>query len=70
MIAKVKESVTELAEKTKRHDEFSKKMGDDNVVEWTKQLDEWEIDHAKLNPFESTCEGKAKFVVNLLSSTS
>lgn len=58
MISKVKEAVTELVEKTERHEEFSKKMGDENVAEWTIQLDEWEIDHDKPNPFESTCEGQ------------
>lgn len=33
-------------------------MGETNISAWSKELDDWEADHDKPNPFESTYAGK------------
>ncbi|KAF8958733.1 hypothetical protein BDZ97DRAFT_1923495 [Flammula alnicola] len=63
LLCQIKEAVLELAEKSRLHVEFSHGLPEEDVAEWTAQLDAWEDDHSKPNPFEASLKGLSQQAV-------
>jgi len=58
MKRKVMAAAIDMAEHTIEHDEFVSTLPDESVTAWTIQVNKWDEDSSRPNPFEYTVEGE------------